>query len=225
MKRFGKWWDLIGMALGFTAIGFLLGVDAAYEPRPACEAKTVLTIPYEGYSVAVPKHLTRSQSELLDIAYRTAKSDGHRHPELLQGILLQETLAGALASYKVAGQEAGLRVNQRYYGVMQIKLSAARDVLKKYPDLWDQFEFQTRTDEEVIAQLIENDVFNIAVASKYCLILQQSGYRTAGAIAVAYNKGPAGAAGVNVMSDPYAMGVSRHLQELAEPEIVFVKMQ
>jgi hypothetical protein len=213
---------LLTLAVAF--IGIAIGRYTAPQPV-ACESgKIVLTIPNEGYSIVLPPTFTHAQSELLDLAYQTAKADHLPHPQLLQGILMQETLAGALAGYKVAGQEAGLKPNQRYYGVYQIKLAAARDVLKRFPELWAQYGFQTRMDEEVIAQLIENDAFSTAVASKYLVILSDSGYHTAGALAVAYNKGPGGAMGVNVSADPYAVGVSRHVARLApvEPDVYHV---
>lgn len=204
-------------AIVCTLFGYWMGYGNP-PVTPCAAAKTVLTIPNEGYSIVLPQAVTRNQADLLALAYQTAVADKLPHPQLLQGILLQETLAGALTSYKVAGQEAGLKPNQRYYGVYQIKLAAARDVLKRFPELWVQYNFQTKTDEEVIAQLIENDAFSTAVASKYLVILGDSGYHSAGALAVAYNKGPGGAMGVNVSVDPYAVGVSRHLKSLPQPE-------
>jgi len=203
------------MTLAVAFIGIAIGYFIAPQAAPCEATKTVLTIPGEGYSVTLPSTFTRSQMELLDLARQTAVADQLPHPQLLQGILMQETLAGALPAYKVAGQEAGLRPNERYYGVYQIKLAAARDVLKRFPELWAQYDFQTHMDEEVIAQLIENDAFSTAVASKYLKILSDSGYHSAGAMAVAYNKGPGGAMGVIVSADSYVIGVTRHMAKLA----------
>lgn len=215
MSKIERFVDRLVIPVMAIVLGFAVGHMTAPQPSQCATTKTVMEIPGEGYSIVLPPTFTRSQSELLDLAHQTAVADHLPHPQLLQGILLQETLAGALASYKVAGQEAGLRPNQRYYGVYQIKLAAARDVLKRFPQLWAQYNFQTRTDEEVIAQLIENDAFSTAVASKYLVILSDSGYHSAGALAVAYNKGPGGAMNVRVSADPYAIGVSRHIQKLA----------
>jgi LysM repeat protein len=174
----------------------------------------VLSIPNEGYSVPLPEAPTRRQSALLSQAYQIAQQDGLRIPQLLQGILIQESKAGGMESYKVAGQEQGLPTNLRYYGVCQVKLAAAHDVLRQHPEMWTKFGFHTHTDEEVIAKLIDDDTFNLSVASKYLLILNQYGYHTAAALAVAYNRGPGGARGVDVHTDSYAGGVVQHIREV-----------
>jgi hypothetical protein len=180
---------------------------------------SVISIPMEakmsggGFTTIIPRNLTRRQAELLILAYEIAKNDGHQYPQLLQGILLQESNAGRLDSYKVAGQEFGLKTNERYYGIMQIKLAAARYVLTKYPQLQKDFGFHTSTDEEIIAKLIENDTFNLSVASKYLLVLKGMGYNTIQELSVAYNKGGAGARGVNPSTNPYALGVLAHIQQ------------
>ena len=148
------------------------------------------------------------------MAYSIAKIDGHRYPQLLQGIILQETLAGEYHSYKVAGQELGLRTNERYYGVAQIKLAAARDVLNSFPWLTKEFGFHTTTDEEVIAKLIENDKFNLSVASKYLLILKRYGYDTIQELALAYNQGPGGAKAHDAQTFHYSVKVMKYIQEL-----------
>lgn len=191
--------------------GVFLGYEYVVLNTPATQVVNICpTTPID----LMKKAPTIDQEHLLAVAYSIAQSDGIE-PRLLQGIMLQETLAGALPSYKVAGQEAGLKTNQRYYGVMQVKLDAAKDVLKRYSSLWSEYGFHTHMDEEIIAKLIENDTFNIAIASKYLLILRdRHGYKTTRAMAVAYNKGPGGAAGVNMASDPYAVGVVRHMRLL-----------
>ena len=180
----------------------------------------VISVPAEdgttggGYTINLPKSLTHKQATLLGLAYDIAKKDGHRYPQLLQGILLQESKAGDLASYKVAGQEFGLKTNERYYGVAQIKLAAAREVLSKYPSMKGEYDFHTSTDEEVIAKLIENDQFNIAVASKYLLVLKTYGYDTIKELALAYNQGAGRARGKNAETNQYSKGVMAHIQAL-----------
>jgi hypothetical protein len=181
---------------------------------------TVINVPASntakggGVAFSIPKNLTARQTELLAMAFDVAKHDGHRHPQLLQGIILQETLAGEYHSYKVAGQELGLRANERYYGVAQIKLAAARDVLTAFPRLVKEFNFHTTTDEEVIAKLIENDKFNLSVASKYLLILTRYGYDTIKELALAYNQGPGGAKAHDPNTFHYSVKVMKYIQEL-----------
>jgi len=198
----------LGVAAGTTSLVF------------NAEPTSVISIPSEegtsggGFSMNLPKSLTRKQANLLGMAYDIAKHDGHKYPQLLQGIILQESHAGDLTSYKVAGQEFGLRTNERYYGVAQIKLAAARDVLNRYPQLKEDFDFHTNTDEEVIAKLIENDRFNLSVASKYLLVLKSSGYDTIKQLALAYNQGAGGARHLDPDTNHYSKGVMAHIQEL-----------
>lgn len=168
-----------------------------------------------GWAVEVPRDISSRQAWLLAMADEIARRDGLQPPQLLQGIILQETLAGGLRSYKVAGHELGLKPNDRYYGVAQLKLSAARDVLRRNPALWEEFNFQTRTDEEIIAKLIEDDRFNLTVASRYLLILRDVyGYNTTRQLALAYNQGPTGARQLRGAQHPYPKKVMRHLQRL-----------
>jgi hypothetical protein len=206
----------------YVLAGLLVGLTMGSSPTaaiPETHTMTVLSIPNEGFSVPLPEAPTHRQSALLAQAYQIAQQDGLRIPQLLQGILLQESKAGGMASYKVAGQEQGLPTNLRYYGVCQVKLAAAHDVLHLHPELWTKFGFHTHTDEEVIAKLIDDDTFNLSVASKYLLILNQYGYHTAAALAVAYNRGPGGARGVDVRADTYAGGVIQHMRDiLPRPE-------
>ena len=197
--------------LASLLLGLSLGVGLSASPIHHEESAAPAINVDDQFVVPMPAHPTNHQTMLLAIAYQTAKADGLAHPQLLQGIILQESHAGELPAYKVG--DVQLPPNRRSYGVSQIKLETARGVLKRYPDMWVQFSFQTHTDEEIIAKLIDNDEFNIAVASKYALILQTMGYKGSG-IAVAYNKGPGGAQGVDVHTDAYATGVAHHMSTL-----------
>jgi hypothetical protein len=164
-------------------------------------------------AVLLPSELTAKQLKLLNFAYATSAADGNKKPEILQGILLQESKAGELKSYKVAGQEFGLKPNERYYGPCQIKLAAAKDVLAVYPALRTKYDFQTTTDEEIIAHLIMSDEFNIEVASKYLKILSDSyGLHNIETISAAYNQGPGGQR--EGKGKGYAQSVIKHLQAL-----------
>jgi len=160
------------------------------------------------FAFEYPKEPTHSQAQLLGLAYDIAKKDGHEYPQILQGIILQESHAGTLKRYNVVGQEYGLTPTKRYYGVAQIKLSATWDVMKKWPALWSQFHFHTHTDDELIAKLIENDVFNMTVASRYLMILRDTyGFTTPAQLATAYNKGPGGAKDVDADTNEYALAM------------------
>ena len=166
-------------------------------------------------SVKMPNTLSEKQVKNLLMATSIGKHDGH-DPNLLPAIILKETQAGAYPSYNVAGQEYGLNTNNRYYGIAQIKLAAAKDVLGAYPQLRDDFEFHTKTDEEIIAKLIENDTFNMSIASKYLVMLKRYGYDTPREVALAYNQGPGGAKRFDANTHQYSVGVMKHMQSLTK---------
>jgi hypothetical protein len=214
---------LSNFLLSIVACGMFGMAVGASSLVVSIQPTTVISVPAEegmtggGFSMKLPSSLTHKQAELLAMAYDIAKHDGHKYPQLLQGIILQESKAGDLASYKVAGQEFGLKPNERYYGVAQIKLIAAREVLGRYPGMKDEFEFHTSTDEEVIAKLIENDRFNISIASKYLLVLKSMGYDTMKQLALAYNQGAGGARSKDADTNPYSRGVMAQIQSLIVP--------
>jgi soluble lytic murein transglycosylase-like protein len=93
-----------------------------------------------------------------------------------------------MARYRVANPGPNA-----YFGLMQVKLMAAREVLGRWPKLFEQFGFHTRTDDEVKANLILNERFNIEIATRYLKILQGEYGLRGQALMTAYNKGPTGA--------------------------------
>jgi hypothetical protein len=217
---------LSNFLLTFVAAALVVATTVGVMKMTDISPTAVISIPREdavkggGFSLEVPKNLSARQTHLLALAYEIAKHDGHKYPQLLQGIILQETKAGGIAGYKVAGQSLGLGVNQRYYGVAQIKLAAAQDVLNRYPGLRGEFNFHTSTDEEVIAKLIENDRFNLSVASKYLLILKSYGYDTINQLALAYNQGPGGAKNLDANEHDYSVKVMKHIQGLPTQKVM-----
>lgn len=154
----------------------------------------------------LPESMSSKQARLLQIAYEMGKQEGFKNPEIVQSIILQETLAGGLKSYKVAnpGPEA-------YFGPGQIKLGATKDVLQRNPHLYSKYDFHTKTDDEIKANLILNERFNLEVTAKYLRILQKE-YGFEGVKLVnAYNRGPGG---VKAVDDTfhYARGAAEKLQ-------------
>ena len=124
--------------------------------------------------------LTPEQIRLLSMAYAIGfKDGGHEHGEMLQAVLLQETIAGQLG--RIGHMTA--RVGLRSYGVMQVKVSAARDVLRKNKELG-----RFRADELLIAELLTNDEFNMKVASRFLMFLERKTKSYTKAL-VAYNIG------------------------------------
>jgi hypothetical protein len=153
--------------------------------------------------------MTTEQMELLQLAYEIGFEDGgHQHAELVQAILMQETIAGQLG--RMGHMTAP--VGKRSYGVMQVKVTAARDVLNKYSEFG-----QFRADEELIVALLSDDEFNIRIASKFLLQLGGRG-RAMERSLVAYNIGLTASRAVD---DPhsfkYVLGARSYLDEVVRP--------
>lgn len=164
---------------------------------------------------AIPESLSEKQHRLLNFAYSMGKKVGLKSPEIVQGILFQESKAGGMDSYKVGGQEFGLKTNERYYGVGQIKLPATKAVLQKFPYLWEKYDFHTRTDEEIIANLIMNDLFNIEVSTLYLKILSSDFGYEGDRLTAAYNKGPGGVKSVqNPSALNYVVQVKNNIKNI-----------
>ena len=149
--------------------------------------------------------LTEGQKHLLNLAHDIAKKDGHQFPSLLQGIILQETNAGEKRSSKKP---------TRYYGVGQIKVGAARDVLTRFPQLRIEFGPDLKTYEQIKTRLIEDDVFNLSIASKYLLLMKSYGFTSTKQMALAYNQGPNGAKRFNEHTHYYPDKVMKAIQRI-----------
>lgn len=148
------------------------------------------------------------QRENMKLAYELAKADGHKDPRIVQGIILQESDAGAAKRWRVGGLDHGAK--ELYYGLAQIKVSTARDVLNRFPELWKQFDFHTRTNDEIKANLMLNDRFNLTIASRYLLMLARDYGFKGRQLLNAYNQGPGGVR--NVGDDwHYAIGIEAKL--------------
>ncbi len=153
--------------------------------------------------------LTEDQVNLLKLAYDIGYQDGgEQYASLLQSTLLQESIAGQLG--RVGHRTAP--VGKRSYGVMQVKVSAASDVLDEHPQLG-----LSRTDEELIVRLITDDDFNIRVASKFLLYLREKTSSDAEAL-VAYNLGLRGSKRFEAHADyHYVKRVNRYFESVVIP--------
>jgi len=163
------------------------------------------------FKTLVLPNLNTKQERLLKYAYRIARIDGHHSPEIFQGILWHESRVGEYPSYKVRGDEFGLRFGKRYYGIGQIKLSAARDVIKRYPELG-----AFKTNDELMAALIHDDEFNIRVASKYYKIVSNGNEKFS---ITAYNQGRRGASRLDTSTWNYTEKVIAYSAEFEKLKI------
>ncbi len=164
-------------------------------------------------AMALPSTITADQQALLNFAYEIARADGYKKPQWLQGIIMQETKAGGMKEYRVAGLQN--KLNDRYFGVSQIKLAAAKDVMNKHPEMWKYLD--TKTDEELQARLVLDDKFNIRVASKYGLMMGINQNASKGI--TAYNQGLGGAQNIDENSWKYTTSVFNHVERLKNVQL------
>ena len=178
---------------------------ASPETQVNSEADTEKTI----WNPLAKSWLTEEQVGLLKLAYDIGYQDGgEQHASLLQSTLLQETIAGQLGR---VGHRAA-PVGKRSYGVMQVKVSAATDVLDEHPQLG-----VSHTDEELIVRLMTDDEFNIRVASKFLLFLRDKTSSDAEAL-VAYNMGLRASKRFEAHEDfYYVKSVNRYFESIVVP--------
>lgn len=161
----------------------------------------------ELFNDPIDVNLSAKQIKNLQLAYQVAREYKLKIPSAYQGILMQETLAGEYGGYHVAGQEFGLQPLKRYYGLGQIKVSAAWDVVKTHPELHSfSIGGRFKTDEELIALLITNDEFNIRVGARYFQMMGR-GNISLNQQVTAYNRGYEGAKLMNYNNFDYTKKV------------------
>lgn len=192
------------MALILGTTGSVMSVPALASTISDSADVAPQTAGNGGVSFNLPGHFSESQVNLLIMAYEIAKADGHKDPRLFQGLLLQETNAGKITHRK----------NSTCYGIFQIKVIAAREVLQRYPSLWDEFNFRGKSDKEIISKLKHNERFNATIASRYGLVLKRLGYDTIEKLALAFNLGPTGAKSKNPRNNRYVRSVMKNIKSL-----------
>jgi hypothetical protein len=203
---------LLALTVILSSSAFL--VHSAFERMPQAKGTAVLgekpTFVMGGQATTLlPETMSMSQHAILNKAFEIAKADGHRDPQLVQGVLLVETEAGGSSNYRVAGSKTS-----PYYGVGQVKLEAVRDVMAAHPSLWSKYKFQTKTDDELKAHLILDTVFNIEVTSKYLRLLQTRYGLQGRDLLNAYQKGPGGYKEVDPDDHYYALRVENKLAKV-----------
>jgi len=191
-------------ALTFGTASCLLSVPViASDTSPVIDVAPQTDVNV-GLFVNLPDRFNPHQAKLLTMVYEIAKEDGHKQPQVLQGILLQESNAGE----KIHGKGSDC------YGIFQLKLVAAKEALNAFPALWEEFNFRGKSDREVISKLKRDERFNAAIASKYALVLSRLGYDTIAKLALAFNAGPYGAKSKNPRTNRYAKSVLKNIKSL-----------
>ncbi len=199
-------------ALAMTLLQSPKGQPSAAQPAApqGIERQVEPAEPPLFWNTLTKSWMTQEQIDLMKLAYRIGFADGgEEHAELVQAVLLQETIAGHLG--RIGHMSAP--VGKRSYGVMQVKVSAARDVLRKFPDEFGRF----RSDEELIARLLTDDEFNIRMGSKFLLRLRPH-IETTEQLLVAYNIGLSASRKVEEAEKfKYTRRTRRNLERVVRP--------
>jgi len=162
--------------------------------------KLLLAFTLAGASVAFANPaLTPEQQHLLTFAHKVAMRDGHP-PKYVQGILLTES---------DAGMNPTMNKKKKYFGVGQIKLVAAKEVLETYPYL--EKKYSVKTDSAIVRALKTNPYFSTEVLSKYLVIIEERYGHTGNRLLEAYNQGPV--AVKRATSFPYVIAMRKKLKQ------------
>lgn len=111
-----------------------------------------------------PQRITSSVlAKNLSLVFNVANQIGD--PETLEAILLQETNGGR--SDMIGNKDSP--VGKRSYGLMQVQVVAARDVLRRNHDLFNEYfpnrKYDNVADEEIIALLLTDPEANVKIAA------------------------------------------------------------
>lgn len=155
--------------------------------------------------------LVASQTNIIKSAVRLAKEDGFKKPKVLGAIVMQESKAGTAHLYRTANHKKSF---DKTVGLGQIKAPTARHVLNAYPELIEQFNIskaQLNSNSFLLKKLGFDDNFNLAIASKYLIMLYKIKPDINWVIA-AYNMGPGNAMHVkHPEKNEYVKLVNSHL--------------
>ena len=154
-----------------------------------------------------PVQYTQKYDPLTVLAAKIGQQ--HGVGDIMKSILKQESNNGK--AELVGGTH--MPVGKRYYGVMQMKVVAVREVMRKYPEFTKKYFTGSKNipDEFVIAKLITNNEFSIEAATLYYTYMKKLAKRDTYLAVAAYNQGPSVIFnGVNAAGHSYAQSVIKH---------------
>lgn len=133
---------------------------------------------------------------------------------LLMSIMWQESRAGKFGPVGDIGNGFG----RRSYGLMQVKLDAAKRMWRRYPQLGFvycscQIHVIMPTEEELISALLTNPNFNVAVAAHYLKYLHDDFHLSWDKAVAAYNRGYWNAKQKHFTDKPYVPNVKTYMQD------------
>ncbi|BAU58304.1 transglycosylase SLT domain-containing protein [Halorhodospira halochloris] len=142
------------------------------------------------------------EEQLMRQAYELGKP--HDLGMAMMGVLVQETRMGRFGP--VGDRRHGF--GKRSYGVMQLKLHTAKDVISF---ICPELDEGLSTDEEIIAKLLYDHHWNMQVAACYLAHLQNQGLSWRETL-IAYNEGLRGSRRFGY-GHPYAQSIADHVSE------------
>lgn len=157
------------------------------------------------------------KSQNLKLVYDITLKFGY--PEILQGMLLQESSGGTIRSL-IGSPHA--HISKRSYGLMQVQTVAARSILMRHPELLNKYfpdrDLHTVKDKELVKLLMTNNEANITIAAYhydlYLSVLNGNHDRTI----AAYN---VGIGGVTKLRNPsrfkYVREVRQKIETVVKP--------
>ena len=143
-------------------------------------------------SISSKEELLPNQEEVIKTAVKMSIEDGFLKPKILAAIIYQESKAGTANLFRTASHKGS---HDQSVGLGQIKAETARHVLRAYPELIVNFNIsnkQLNSNSYLVKRLGYDDKFNLAIASKYLIILYKIKPNINWVIA-AYNMGPGNA--------------------------------
>jgi hypothetical protein len=151
---------------------------------------------------------TESQIKLLKMAYEEGKNLP-KHPEILQIILLNESLAGKVGRH---GDKKFKSWRMHAYGVMQVQFRTAKLVVKNQTSLKFPNDWALRN------KLKNDDAFNIHIARLYVAWLMKLNKGNYFKTILSYNTGPGSVKKHGFSWDPnkYVAKAKRNLHEMVK---------
>lgn len=123
------------------------------------------------------------QIKFVNQAYFIAKEEGIKNHSLLLGVLYKESKLGAHPNYKITASKS----KYPNYGIGQMTLPTAIDVIKDNPEIKNEFDINSTSDIKFL--LMNNATFAIKLTAKR--LLQLGINKNPAKAVMAYNTGPA----------------------------------
>ena len=151
----------------------------------------------------------RGEVELLNLAYQEGKKISPSYPEILQVLMMNETVVGRFGRY---GDDHFKDWKMHCFGVMQIQFNTARLFADRFTDY-------KLTDKQLVKRLRFDDAFCIELAGVYVKWLFDFNKGDLHKTILSYNVGPGTVQNYGLSRDPnkYLQRALNHLRRFIVP--------